>query len=57
VATHSPILLACPGATIWSFDEAPLHRIAYEQAELVRLYRAFLADPEKHLRDATPPQA
>ena len=57
VATHSPILLACPGAAILSFDETPLHRVAYEQTELVRLYRAFLADPEKQLHDAAPPQS
>ena len=56
VATHSPILLACPGAAIWSFDGTPLHRIVYEQTELVSLYRAFLANPERHLRDAAPPQ-
>ena len=49
VATHSPILLACPGATIWSFDDTPLRRVTYEQTEFVRLYRAFLSDPEKHL--------
>jgi predicted ATPase len=57
VATHSPILLACPGAAIWCFDEAPPRRVAYEQTELVRLYPAFLADPERHLRDAAPPKA
>jgi predicted ATPase len=55
VATHSPILLACPVATIWSFDEAPPHRIAYVQTGLVSLYRGFFADPEKHLRDAATP--
>jgi predicted ATPase len=42
-------------ATTWSFDETPLRRLAYEQTELVRLYRAFLADPEAHLETARLP--
>ena len=45
VATHSPILLACPGAEIYSFDEAPVTRLRYEQTEHYRLYRQFMADP------------
>jgi predicted ATPase len=45
VATHSPILLACPGAAIWSFDAAPPRRVPYEQTETFRLYREFLAHP------------
>lgn len=51
VATHSPILLACPGATIWSFDEAPPRRVPYAQTDLLRLYREFLADPVSAARD------
>jgi predicted ATPase len=45
VATHSPILLACPGAAILSFDEAPPRRVAREETDTFRLYREFLADP------------
>lgn len=43
IATHSPILLACPGATIYSFDTAPVSRVVYEDCEHVRLYRKYLA--------------
>ena len=50
MATHSPILLACPGATIWSFDEQPIRRVAYGDLEHVTLTRDFLADPEAFLR-------
>jgi predicted ATPase len=50
LATHSPILLAFPGATILSFDESPIRRVAYEDLEHVTLTRAFLADPEAYLR-------
>lgn len=49
VATHSPILLACPGATIYSFDTAPVSQVAYEDTEHFRVYRDFLADRERYL--------
>lgn len=45
VATHSPILLACPGAVIYGFDAPPLRRLRYEETEHYRVYREFLADP------------
>jgi len=50
IATHSPILMAFPGATIVSFDEYPLRKIAYEDVEHVNLTRDFLKDPERFLR-------
>jgi predicted ATPase len=50
IATHSPILLAFPGAAIYTFDEAPPGRIAFDDLEHVNLTRAFLNDPEAYLR-------
>ena len=51
VATHSPLLMAYPGATIVSFDQAPaMARVRYEELESVRLVRDFLAGPERYLR-------
>ena len=50
VATHSPILLAFPGARIYSFDEAPVREVAYDALEHVTLTRDFLAAPERFLR-------
>lgn len=52
VATHSPILLACPGAAIWSFDQAPPRSVPYAETDLLRLYREFLADPAAALNAA-----
>lgn len=49
IASHSPILLACPGATIYSFDETPVQEINYESTEYFRLYRDFLNNREKYL--------
>lgn len=45
IATHSPILLACPEATIYSFDHVPIRRMEYSETPLFRIYRDFLADP------------
>lgn len=51
VATHSPILLACPGATIFEIGAAgEIAEVGYDQAEAVALTRAFLADPDRLLR-------
>jgi predicted ATPase len=50
VATHSPILMAAPGATILSFDLAPIRRVRYEDLDSVTLVRDFLAAPERYLR-------
>lgn len=51
VATHSPILLALPGATIYEIDDdGTIDRIGYDDALPVRLTRDFLAAPERFLR-------
>jgi predicted ATPase len=50
VATHSPLLLAYPGARIYSFDTTPIEPIAWDQTEHVRLTKAFLDDPARYLR-------
>lgn len=50
VATHSPILLAYPGATIYSFDEVPVAAVPYETLPQVSLTRDFLAEPQRYLR-------
>ncbi len=49
VATHSPILLACKEATIYSFDKMPLTNIQYEDTEHFKVYRDFLNQREKYL--------
>jgi len=50
IATHSPILMAFPGAVILSFDETPITPVAYKDLEHVNLTRDFLSDPESFLR-------
>jgi predicted ATPase len=50
IATHSPILMAYPGAVILNFDVAPIAPIAYDDLEHVTLTRSFLLDPAAYLR-------
>jgi predicted ATPase len=50
IATHSPIVLAFPGARIYSFDTTPVSAAAYEDLPHVTLTRAFLNEPERYLR-------
>jgi predicted ATPase len=51
VATHSPILLALPGATILEIaDDGAVERVGYDEALPVRLTRDFLGAPERFLR-------
>ena len=50
IATHSPILMAFPGATIYALDRGAPHRIAWGNLEHVTLTRDFLDDPEAFLR-------
>lgn len=47
VASHSPLLLAYPGATLLSLDGGPIHEIAYVDTEHYRLTKAFLQSPER----------
>lgn len=50
IATHSPILLAYPGATILSLDEGRLQKTACEDTEHFRLTRDFLNAPDRFFR-------
>ncbi|MFT3898902.1 MAG: AAA family ATPase [Gordonia sp. (in: high G+C Gram-positive bacteria)] len=51
IATHSPILLALPGAAIFAIDDdGRIDRVDYDDAPPVRLTRDFLAAPERYLR-------
>jgi predicted ATPase len=51
IATHSPILLACPGSVIYSFDQTPVKTIRYEDTEHYQIYKNFMKDPKKYLKE------
>lgn len=50
IATHSPILMAFPGAVILNFDGGTIKPALYADLEHVRLTRDFLNKPELFLR-------
>jgi predicted ATPase len=54
IATHSPIIMAFPGAVILSFDDGVIQETRYEDLEHVIITKSFLNNPEqflKHLLD------
>jgi predicted ATPase len=52
VATHSPVLLACPRARVYELDRHGLAECAYDDLEAVRLTRSFLDAPDRFIRAA-----
>jgi predicted ATPase len=44
IATHSPILLAHPGAQIFDFDSSHIEEVNYEDTTHYRLYKQFFTD-------------
>ena len=50
ISTHSPILLACPEAQIFSLDLSPMQEIDYEETECFTIVRGFLHDRQGYLK-------
>jgi predicted ATPase len=50
IATHSPLLMAFPGAAIFSLDGGEARRVAWNDLEHVAVTRDFLNNPEAFLR-------
>lgn len=44
IATHSPILLACPGAQIFSFGDACIEEVSYHDTSHFQIYHKFFMD-------------
>ena len=49
MATHSPILLAFPGATIYQFTPEGIASVAYRETSSYQVMRDFLAAPDRML--------
>jgi predicted ATPase len=54
MATHSPILMAYPGALIYKLDNNGIARTAYEETEHYTVTRTFLMHPESFLKHLMP---
>jgi predicted ATPase len=50
IATHSPIIMAYPEATIYEFSAEGVKQVEYQQTEHYRVTRAFLDRPEQMLK-------
>lgn len=50
ITTHSPILMAFPGAQLLDFNAHPIAPISYDDIEHVALTRSFLNNPDSYLR-------
>lgn len=46
IATHSPVLMSAPNATILELNDSGISRIGFDHAGAVTATREFLADPE-----------
>jgi predicted ATPase len=49
-ATHSPLLAALPGAAVLEVGPWGLRPTTYDELELVRHWKAYLAEPMRYLR-------
>lgn len=50
IATHSPILMALPGASIFDLDRRPPDFVQYNDLDSVELYRSFLENPDSYIK-------
>ena len=56
IATHSPIVLAVPGAEILQVDaDGTITPVSFDEADPVTLTRSFLASPDRFLRHLLDP--
>ena len=49
IATHSPILLAYPDATLYQFEDEGIREVAYRETDHYLLMKDFLNNPERML--------
>ena len=49
IATHSPILMAYPGARIYQLSQQGIEPVAYRDTEHYQITRRFLEAPERML--------
>jgi predicted ATPase len=50
VSTHSPIILAYPGAVLLNLDRDAIEEVQYEDTEHYRLTKQFLASPDRYFK-------
>jgi len=48
ISTHSPILMSCPQATVYSFDTDAITRVSFGETEHYRVYKDFFKQLDKN---------
>lgn len=49
IASHSPFVLSCLGAVIYSFDREQIQQTTYEETAHYKLYKSFLENGDQYL--------
>jgi predicted ATPase len=49
LATHSPILMACPGAKIFNFDNKTITETTYYKTQHYKIYKNFMEDSSRYI--------
>lgn len=52
MATHSPILMALPGADVWQITKGGITPVDYRDTSHFRLYQDFTVDPDAFISEA-----
>jgi predicted ATPase len=50
IATHSPILMGIPNATLYEIQEDGMQQVGYKETDHYRITKRFLDDPNHYLR-------
>ena len=50
IATHSPMLMAYPGARIYEFDDDGARDVSFDDVSVVGLWRTFVESPDRFFR-------
>lgn len=53
IATHSPFLMACPDALIYTFDQKAIEPISYRNTQHYTLYKRFMENPDKFMEGSS----
>lgn len=51
IATHSPLLLACPDALIYSFDNHKIAPVKYKDTTYYHIYKTFMNTPDRFINN------
>ncbi len=51
IATHSPIIMACPGSSVLSFSEGGIHEVDYKETDHYKITKGILEDPTHFLKE------